>query len=34
MAGRASIELYTLIYFYGKSVAADARVLQVRGGEA
>jgi hypothetical protein len=30
-AGRASIELYTLIYFYGKEVTADARVLQVRG---
>ncbi len=29
-AGRASIELYTLIYFYGKEVTADARVLQVR----
>lgn len=29
MAGRASIELYTLIYFYGKQVVADARVLQV-----
>lgn len=31
-AGRASIELYTLIYFYGKEVNADARVLQVHGG--
>ena len=29
MAGRASVELYTLIYFYGRSVLADARVLQV-----
>lgn len=28
-AGRSSIELYTLIYFYGKEVVADARVLQV-----
>jgi len=30
MAGRASVELHTLIFFHGRSVLADARVLKLR----
>jgi exosome complex exonuclease DIS3/RRP44 len=33
MAGRASVELHTLIFFRGRDVVADARVTKVgRGG--
>lgn len=32
MAGRASVELHTLIFFKSRSVVADARVTKVRGG--
>lgn len=30
MAGRASVELHTLIYFKDRSVVADARITKVR----
>lgn len=30
MAGRASVELHTLIFFRGKEVVADARITKVR----
>ncbi len=32
MAGRASVELHTLIFFRGREVVADARVTKVRSG--
>lgn len=30
LAGRASVELHTLIFFKGRMVVADARVVKVR----
>lgn len=30
MAGRASVELHTLIFFHGRVAIADARVMKVR----
>jgi exosome complex exonuclease DIS3/RRP44 len=30
MAGRASVELHTLIFFHKRTVVADARVVKVR----
>eukprot|EP00873_Tetraselmis_striata_P021093 jgi/Tetstr1/441357/TSEL_029608.t1 len=30
MAGRASVELHTLVFFYGRTLLADARVIRVR----
>lgn len=32
LAGRASVELHTLIFFRGRQVVADARVTKVRLG--
>jgi exosome complex exonuclease DIS3/RRP44 len=32
MAGRASVELHTLIFFRGRDVVADARVTKVGSG--
>ena len=29
MAGRASVELHTLIFFRGKEIVADARITKV-----
>ena len=34
MAGRASVELHTLIFFRGKEVVADARITKVRSLQA
>ena len=30
-AGRASVELHTLIFFHKRTVVADARIIRVRG---
>ena len=32
MAGRASVELHTLIFFNGRTVVADARITKVSVG--